>query len=350
VQARRGAVVALVDGALEHRLFVTASTQREQMQCWEEGAWYSLYRQALEQFQPDMVFYYGGKPFDFLIAAEARACGIPAVFYLANGNYTQTRFCRDVDLLLTDSQATADLYARRLGVAPVPVGAFIEPARVVAQQHSRERVLFVNPRPEKGAVIVVRLAMLLEKRRPDIVFEVVESRGSWAEMVHRVSTALGTPREVLANVVVTPITEDMRPVYGRARLLLAPSLWWESAGRVVAEAMLNGIPAIVTDNGGMPEMMRDGGIVLKLDASFHEDHHRLPPDGALESVVRKIEALFDDEAQYCTLSQRALQVGQQHHGLQVSTRRLLQALQPLVRAPQEKQTPGHLSSIGKEST
>lgn len=329
LKARRGALVSLVDGVLEHRLFVTASTHRDQMQCWEEGAWYSLYQQALEQFRPDMVFYYGGKPFDFLIAAEARACGIPAVFYLANGSYRKTRFCRDVDLLLTDSQATADLYARRLGVAPVPVGAFIDPVRVVAQQHARERVLFVNPRPEKGAAIVVRLAMLLERCRPDIVFEVVESRGGWAEMLRRVSGAMGSPREVLDNVVVTPTTEDMRPVYGRARVLLAPSLWWESAGRVVAEAMLNGIPAIITDNGGMPEMMHDGGIVLKLDACFHKDLDRLPPDSALEPVLQHLEALFDDEAQYAALSRCAAQVGRTVHSLQASTARLLQALAPL---------------------
>lgn len=329
VQVRRGALVTLVDGVLEHLLYVTTSTQRDQMQSREESAWYNLYRQALAQFRPDMVFYYGGQPLDLLIAAEARACGVPSVFYLANGYYWQSRFCRDADLVLTNSQATADLYARRLGVRPVSVGVFIDAMRVVAHHHARQRVLFVNPQPEKGATIVVVLALLLEKRRPDIVFEVVESRGGWAQMVHRVSTALGFPREALGNVVVTPTTDDMRPVYGRARVLLAPSLGWESAGRVVAEAMLNGIPAIVSDNGGMPEIMGDGGVAIQFDAALLADHSRLPSSEALQPVLAHLESLFDDGAQYAALCKRAAQVGRSVHSLQASTARLLTALEPL---------------------
>lgn len=331
VQARQGTAMTLVDGPLEHQLLVTQSTQRPQMRAAEEGAWFGLYRQLLDRFRPDVVFYYGGQPFDFLIPMEARARAVPAVFYLANGSYTQMRFCRDVDLVLTDSQATAGLYQQRLGLALVPVGAFIDPARVLAPQHTRERVLFVNPVPEKGAAIVVRLAMLLEARRPDIVFEVVESRGSWAGMLQKVSAALGTPRTSLANVVVTPNTGDMRPVYGRARAVLAPSLWWESAGRVVAEAMLNGIPALVTGRGGLPEMLGDGGLVWALDEQFHVDGYtRVPPDAVLEPVLQWLESLYDDPALYAALCAQALRVGQQVHSLQASTARLLAALAPLL--------------------
>lgn len=330
LQARRGRMVALVDGPLEHQLFITASTHRQQMTCAEEGAWYVLYRQTLERFCPDVVFYYGGQPFDFLISLEARVRGVPSVFYLANGSYAQARFCRDVDLVLTDSLATAAFYQQRLGVVPVPVGAFIDPVRVVAQQHVRQRVLFVNPVPEKGAWIVVRLAMLMERRRPAMVFEVVESRGGWANMLQQVSAALGQPREALSNVVVTPHTTDMRPVYGRARVLLAPSLGWESAGRVVAEAMLNGIPALVTNHGGLPEMVQDGGLVVKFDASFHADGlTRVPSDAALEPVLQWLEALYDDAANYTALCARAARVGAKHHSLDASTARLVLALAPL---------------------
>ena len=330
VRARRGGAVVLVDGPLEHQLLVTHNTQRSQMTSAEEGTWFGLYRQALEQFRPDVVFYYGGQPFDFLIAQEARARAIPSVFYLANGGYSQARFCRDVDLVLTDSQATAALYKERLGMQAVPVGAFIDPARVVASQHTRQRVLFVNPAPEKGAAIVVRLAMLLELRRPDIVLEVVESRGSWGTMLQHVSAALGTPLASLANVVVTPSTGDMRPVFARARVLLAPSLWWESAGRVVAEAMLNGIPALVTARGGLPEMLGDGGLVLHLDAQcYAAGYTRLPSDAALEPVLRWLEMIYDDEASYATLCKCAARVGRSVHSLQASTARLVTALEPL---------------------
>lgn len=335
VQGRNGRLVELTDTLLEHRLYVTASTSRELMTSREESAWYSLYEQALALHKPDVVFYYGGQAFDLLIAAEARARHIPVAFYLANGSYSQARWCRDVDLILTDSQATAQMYEKRLGVRPTPIGAFIDPTRVVPHNPDpnsiRKHILFINPIPEKGAGIVVRLAMLLEKRRPDMVFEVVESRGKWADMLRLFSSAFGEPRESLDNVIITPNSADMRPIYGRARLLLAPGLWWESSGRVLVEAMLNGIPAIISDQGGMPEMVQNGGVVLKFGAAYYQaPYTTVPADAVLEPLLALLQALFDDESRYAALAACAQRVGQTQHHLQTSTQRLLQALQPLV--------------------
>ena len=65
LKARQGQVVKVQDAGLQHRLLVTANTPRGLMTNREEGAWFSLYEQALEQERPDVVFYYGGQPFDF---------------------------------------------------------------------------------------------------------------------------------------------------------------------------------------------------------------------------------------------------------------------------------------------
>ena len=329
VQRSPGQAVQVGDGPLVHQLTVTASTRRAEVTCAEESAWFANYQHALDHFKPDLVFYYGGLPFDFLIAAEARVRGIPVALYLANGNYRQSRAFRDVDLVLTDSRATARRYRSQMGIEPVPVGKFIDASAVVAPRQSRERILFINPVLEKGVALVVRLALMLEQRRPDVVFEVVESRGQWAPHLLQITTALGTPRTALSNVVVTPNTRDMRPVYGRARLLLMPSLGWESGGRVLAEAMLNGIPAITTDHGGTAEMVQDGGIVLRLPDRCHQQPYTaLPSCDRLMPLVELIEALFDDPEQYAGLSARALRVGQTLHHIDTSTQRLVQALQP----------------------
>lgn len=330
VKARRHSVVTLADGSLHHQLYVTAQTARTEMTCREERAWFALYCQTLDDFKPDLVFFLGGQPLDHLIPYEARVRGLPSVFYLANGQYAQSRWCRDVDLLLTDSKATALLYGQRQQVRPVPVGAFIDPAKVLAKSHARERLLFVNPRPEKGMHIVARLAMLMLQRRPDLVLEVVESRGQWAQALRSASSANGAPCDTLPNVVVTPNTADMRPVYGRARVLLAPSLWWESAGRVLVEAMLNGIPAVITDCGGMPEMLGDAGFVVSFDAEMYEPPYtRLPTDASLEPLLKHIDALFDDELLYADYSARARRMAETSHSLAASTARLLAAFEPL---------------------
>ncbi len=332
VQAKRGQLIIINDeSSLQHRLLVTANTQRSAMTSKEENSWFGLYQAALDQFKPDVVFYYGGQTLDLLIPNEAQARGIAAVAYLANGNYSGTRWCRDLDMIITDSQATADKYAALLPLRPVPVGTFINPLPVLATEHTRKHLLFINPCPQKGVAIVIQLALLLEKRRPDIIFEIVESRGSWQQMLQTVSAALGTPREQLDNVVVTANTNDMRPLYGRARVLLAPSVGWESGARVIAEAMLNGIPAIVTDLGGSPEMMRNGGVKLNLPAVCHEKpYSTLPPLASLEPVVQLIIQWYDDAEVYAEYAARAQQVGQQLHNIAVNTRRLMAALQPLV--------------------
>jgi len=330
IEEKHNKVIKVNDGVLTHHLVATRSIVRNQMTAQEEGTWYGLYIKALKEFKPDLVYFYGGQTLDMLISDEAHARGIPAVAYLANGNYQGTRWCRDVDLIITDSQATADMYKETQGFSPVPVGAFIDPGLVVAEQHERKHLLLVNPSLQKGAGVVIQMAVMLEKRRPDILFEVVESRGNWRVLVQQVTRMMGDTRESLDNVIVTPNTDDMRPIYGRARLLLAPSLWWESFGRVAAEAMMNGIPAIVTNRGGLPEVIGDAGLKITFPAECYEKPFtKLPKADLLEPLLQRIEDFYDDDTAYRQYVARAFEQGK-HHRIETSVGRLMKALAPLV--------------------
>ncbi len=330
IQRSSAPVVTVKDPPLTHRLVKTASIERGAMTTLEQTRWLDLYTQTLERFRPDLVFFYGGRPLDLLTADEAHSRGIPCVAYLANGNFQGVRWCRDVDLILTDSQATASRYRTTQGIAPRAIGAFIDARRVVAPHHERRRVLVVNPSPQKGGAVVVMLALLMEQRRPDIVFEVVESRGTWQQLLEQMTAQLGAPRNSLDNVVVTPTTRDMRPVYGRARLLLAPSLWWESFGRVAAEAMLNAIPAIVSNRGGLPEVVGEGGVHLDFpEVCYQAPYGRVPGRQWMEALVQHIERFFDDDAYHEAMVARARAQGERH-GMAASTERLCAALAPLV--------------------
>ncbi len=200
---------------------------------------------------------------------------------------------------------------------------------MTVSHQSRERVLLVNGSAEKGVGILIQLALLLETRQHDIVFEVVESRGNWQVLLEQFSQAVGTPRGALSNGVVTPNTSDMRPIYGRTRVLLAPSLCWETAGRVLGEAMLNSIPAIVCDHGGLPEMMQDGGVKLRFLPRCHEaPYNVLPALASLEPLANTPIRFYDDEAFYADFSAKAYRAGQTHHSLSANTRSLVQALAP----------------------
>ncbi len=71
----------------------------------------------------------------------------------------------------------------------------------------------------------------------------------------------------IRNVKLESRTSDMKTVYGRTRILLAPSKWEEAWGRVASEAHCSGIPVVGSRRGGLPEAIGSGGVVLDYDAS-----------------------------------------------------------------------------------
>ncbi len=324
-------LIRVKDTPLVHNLLVTAQRMRSQLSVQEADTWYALYIQALDTFKPDLVWFYGGQPLELLISEAAKERGIPCAAYLANASYQGKRWCRDVDVIITNSQANADFYERQEGLKSIPVGVFVDPSTVIASRHTRKNILFINPSLEKGAGIVIQLAMMLEKNRPDIQFEVLESRGNWQILVEQVTNHYGEKREKLDNVMITSNTGDMRPIYSRARLLLAPSLWWESAGRIVVEAMLNAIPAIVTDRGGLPEMMGRGGIKVQLPEVYYEKPYTLYPNHELlRPLAEKIIQFYDDEVFYREYVSRARFTGERFHNLSSDTLKLMQAFEPFI--------------------
>ncbi|MCD1588403.1 FkbM family methyltransferase [Halomonas sp. IOP_14] len=331
IAAHRHKIVDVNDGVLTHQLLVTQNSFRTQMIAHEEEIWLNQYCYLLDSFKPDIVWFYGGQTLELLIADEARFRSIPSAFYLVNGNYMSPRWCRDVALVLTDTEQTAKLYQEKVGFLAKPVGKFIDPACFVAEHHQRKNLTFINPTFEKGASIFVQLALKLEKEHPDISLEVVEARGDWSSVLKEATQLLGESREQLNNVIVTKNTNDMLPVYKRSRVLVAPSLWWESGARVLAEAMLNGIPAIVSNHGGSAGLVENGGILLDFPEQCHEKPYKhILNEEELQPLYDAVVNLFDDEALYQDYVEKAYKVGKEKHHIDVSTARLVQALTPLV--------------------
>ncbi|TGV54195.1 glycosyltransferase, partial [Mesorhizobium sp. M2D.F.Ca.ET.160.01.1.1] len=73
-----------------------------------------------------------------------------------------------------------------------------------------------------------------------------------------------------SNIKLENRTNDMKTVYGRTRILLAPSKWEEAWGRVASEAHCSGIPVVGSRRGGLPEAIGPGGVVLDYDATVGE--------------------------------------------------------------------------------
>jgi glycosyltransferase involved in cell wall biosynthesis len=101
----------------------------------------------------------------------------------------------------------------------------------------------------------------------------------------------------MENVEYLGWCDDMRSVYANTKLLLIPSTYQEGGGRVVAEAFVNGIPAIGSDLGGVPDYIGDGGDVV-------EDYTELT------AWIETVNQYLSDESYYAAKSRKAKQRSQ----------------------------------------
>lgn len=224
------------------------------------------YTKLLRSFKPDIVIGYGCDALCRSMWMEARLFGIPTAYIICNGNHQNYRFPLH-DILLCDSKATSRFYREKEGLVVHPIGNFINPKLVVAEERSPQTVTFINPCHAKGAAVAARLILMANKERPDIAFQIVETRQKFADalkVLRKPGENLGSAfkRQTFKNLFIRPATFDVKEIYKHAGVLLAPSLWYESWGRVATEAVMNGIPVLASSSGGLPEAVAEGGIIL----------------------------------------------------------------------------------------
>lgn len=112
-------------------------------------------------------------------------------------------------------------------------------------------ITMVNPRTKyKGPDIFLDIA----DRMPDEDFLLVGPIGT-ATIRNRANRA--------PNVSHWEWCDDMRQAYSETKLVVVPSRCEEAFGRVPAEAMVSGIPCVVSNRGGLPEVVGDTGEVVK---------------------------------------------------------------------------------------
>lgn len=200
-------------------------------------------------------------------------------FHLHAGNFADLSNVPCV----ANSHFTAGKYRTRFGANPGVIYPLILADRYRTKT-TRGNVTFVNPHPYKGVDIALGVARLC----PEIPFTFVES---WP-LSDEQRQHLMQERAMLPNVTLLPPKNDMRAVYGKCKILLAPSVWEEAYGRVASEAQISGIPVVASSRGGLPEAVGPGGILL--------DPQRPIADWA--AAVRK---LWEDQRQYAELSTAA---------------------------------------------
>jgi hypothetical protein len=217
-----------------------------------------------QAWQPTRVVVQLGQPTSPLVLA-AMATGRPYAVYAQSVDAMRLDATFPIDfqgLRLANSSFTAKRWQGLFGGQWFVIPPVIHASDYASEGGPHDRVLFVNPVPAKGAELAFEIAKLC----PDLPFTFIQSWGlpqPWGEACRLRALAL-------ANVQwLSPVT-DMRPLYAQARVVLVPSMCEETFGRVVVEAQINGVPALASNRGALPQVVGDGGLVLDHHASGQE--------------------------------------------------------------------------------
>ncbi len=119
------------------------------------------------------------------------------------------------------------------------------------QRNENGYITMVNPRTEyKGGDIFLDIAEIM-KNEDFLLVGPIKSK------------KIKNRAEILNNVTHWEWCDNMIEAYSESKAVVTPSRWEEPFGRVPAEAMVSGIPCIVSNRGGLPEVVGDTGEIVE---------------------------------------------------------------------------------------
>lgn len=285
------------------------------VQFWPEGyqptrptdqntgvAFLDMFERACIQFRPDVVLTYGGPPIAPHLIHRAKRQGAKVVFALHNFSYLKPDGIREADAFRVPSEFARKAYRERAGLEAEAVEYPRNLERVLADRVAGRYVTFVNPQPMKGVAWFARIVQQMGIVRPDIHFLVVEGRGGvrWLDRVKIDLSSLQT----INGLHTTPFPRDF---YGISRVVLMPSVWEETFGRVAAEALANGLPVLASDRGALPETLGGAGFVFHIPERYTPTDLAVPTAEEVAPWVEAVERLWDDDEFYAGHRARAME-------------------------------------------
>ena len=259
----------------------------------------ALARRRLEEFEPDCVVVTDDKPRfllelamdsmpDRVVHLLQTVVHLPFGPYAARRSERQAALVRGARMRLVISrflQRYVESHGRtRAEVVRMPVfGA--APFEMLGD-FRRGFVTMINPCVEKGLPIFQALA----RQFPAVAFAAVPTWGA--------APAVLSALAALPNVHVLPPADEIETVLAGTRVLLAPSLWPETFGYVVVDAMLRGIPVLASNVGGLPEAKLGVEFLLPVAPAVRRGEEFVSPPQDIGPWSEALRALLGDEARY----------------------------------------------------
>ena len=260
---------------------------------------------------------------------RARHRGVQTVFTLRNYGYEDRAYFEHVDHVFTCSPYLSEAYFNEIGLRSTGLESPIDWSDVEAPDELRRFVTFVHPSLAKGAMLFARLADMLGSKRPDIPILVVQSAASGG----RLNEIPGIDFGKYPHIMAAPATPRPADFFALTRILLVPSTFREPFGRVAAEALINGVPPLVSDRGALPETVRGAGKVLPLPEWLTETSTELPTVEEARPWFDAICELWDDPAVYARAASTARETAERIYAEPVMRRRYLDYFASLSAGP-----------------
>ncbi|NET33468.1 MAG: glycosyltransferase family 4 protein [Cyanothece sp. SIO1E1] len=265
--------------------------------CWRRMIKFSQTRDWLKWLQHHLQTY---QP-DVVLGHTSPHC--PLLNHAARQGYASFYFARELSSLeagvpISDqihvianspfsAAAVASVTCKQVGV----VLPFVDSDQYRVLERDRRYITFINPVPEKGVEVAIKIAHNL----PQAWFLFV--KGKWSRYKNSSQEAFIKTAYSLPNVEIWPHQKDMRQVYSMTDILLMPSQFSETFGRVIIEAQANRIPVVAADVGGIPYTLGAGGILVK-------------PKNHTQGYVDALQQLRADDSLYARLSAQAFENSQ----------------------------------------
>lgn len=285
-------VVHLIAGFKSHNTAEVMST--------EEVALYRLFTDSFHQLEPDVVLTYGGYISNVCAGLYAMSRGRRSVLYVASDTYSQAGNFTHANMVVTVSNAMSKLLEGVTQLPKLVLPPFFDKTEAVAAQRAPEFITLLNPLPAKGLMLAAALARESARRGRPYKFLFVEGRGTRATIQARCPDILALP-----NVAIAENTSDVKLVYARSSVILFPSLWFETAGKVILEANANGIPVLATNVGGIPEMLDGAGFLFNPPQASLTNWEAPPPADHVAAWFDVLDRLHQDPGAMADATARA---------------------------------------------
>ena len=300
-----------IDGVV-HLVVGEKGRRISEMTSAEEVVIHKVFLDAFRDLDPDVVLGYGGLTSNYAAGSFARSRGRKSVLYVASESYKQADHFAYADLVVTVSHAMAEKLKPVTQLPTLVLRPFMNKAAMICATRTPEYITLLNPLPAKGVMLAGAVAREAARRGRPYKFLFVEGRGTRDTMRALCPDVLALPSVAIAN------TSDVKLVYARTSVILYPSLWFETAGKVPLEANANGIPVLASNIGGIPEMLDGAGYLFDPPEVCLSAWETPPPPAYVEAWLAVLDRLHNDPKEHADAVRRAHAAADRYNPVQMA--------------------------------